>query len=57
MSNFKLTFNSSLPNIDELTPLTFTCVNSSSPVSVKLSISGELKLENIYYRTKLDNSP
>ena len=40
MSNFKLTFNSSLPNIDELTPVTFTCVNSSSPVSVKLSISG-----------------
>ena len=56
MSSFKLTYNSYLSNRNELEPLTFTCVNSASPASVKLSISGQLDLSKIYYRTKLNNS-
>ena len=54
--NWEILDNSYLPNRDELTPLTFTCVNSASPTTIKLSISGELKLDNIYYRIKLNNA-
>jgi hypothetical protein len=55
-SKFFLAHKPSQLPIEARLPLTFTCVNSSAPTTIKLSISGELQLDNIYYRTKLNNA-